>query len=87
MSELTSPPDSVGFSLGSLFSQQKETMLAETAELLHQAAWVNIEENMLSMRWSKLLVYASASTVSNSLSLPCSGVTHNSKFQELSMRV
>jgi len=87
VSELTSPPDSVGVTLGSPFSPQVETMLAQAAELLRQAGWVRIEEDILSMRWSKLLVNASVSALSSSLGLPCGGVTHDPKFQELSLRV
>lgn len=86
VSELTSPADSIRFTIGSPFVEQPE-VLERVAGVLSLAGKTEVDEDLLSMRWSKLLVNASISALSSSLGLPCGGVTHDPAVQLLGLRV
>lgn len=86
VSALTSPADSVRFTIGSPFAENPAA-LQKAAEVLSLAGRTEIESDLLSMRWSKLLVNASISAVASSLGLPCGGVTHDPAVQQLGLRV
>jgi len=61
--ELTSSPDALTFSLGSL-SKEASPRLAEVKALLELMGPVDVEENFVGTRWSKLLINASFSGMS-----------------------
>ncbi len=61
--ELTSAPDALSFSLGSI-SQQRNSHFAEVKRLLELMGKVDVEENFIGTRWSKLLINASFSGMS-----------------------
>lgn len=61
--ELTSEPDALSFSLGSI-SKERSKHFDKVKELLQLMGTVDIEENFLGTRWSKLLINASFSGMS-----------------------
>ena len=61
--ELTSEPDALSFSLGAI-SEKKSKHFAKVKELLELMGKVDVEENFLGTRWSKLLINASFSGMS-----------------------
>ena len=61
--ELTSEPDALSFSLGAI-SQNRSKHFAKVKELLELMGTVEVEENFLGTRWSKLLINASFSGMS-----------------------
>ena len=61
--ELTSAPDSLTFSLGS-FVQPPHPRFAEVKALLEMMGPVEVEENFVGTRWSKLLINAAFSGMS-----------------------
>lgn len=61
--ELTSEPDSLSFSLGSI-SAQRSKHFDKVKEVLELMGTVDVEENFLGTRWSKLLINASFSGMS-----------------------
>ena len=61
--ELTSEPDALSFSLGAI-SQSRSKHFAKVKELLELMGTVEVEENFLGTRWSKLLINASFSGMS-----------------------
>ena len=61
--ELTSEPDALSFSLGAI-SKQRSKHFAKVKELLEHMGTVDVEENFLGTRWSKLLINASFSGMS-----------------------
>lgn len=61
--ELTSAPDALSFSLGSI-SKQKNKHFNKVKELLELMGTVEVEENFLGTRWSKLLINAAFSGMS-----------------------
>ena len=61
--ELTSAPDALSFSLGTI-SEQKNKHFAKVKELLELMGTVDVEENFLGTRWSKLLINAAFSGMS-----------------------
>lgn len=61
--ELTSAPDALSFSLGSI-SPQRNRHFAEVKRLLELMGKVDVEENFIGTRWSKLLINASFSGMS-----------------------
>ncbi len=61
--ELTSAPDALSFSLGGLTSNRNHHFAA-VVELLETMGKVDIEENFIGTRWSKLLINASFSGMS-----------------------
>ena len=61
--ELTSKPDALSFSLGAI-SQNRSKHFAKVKELLELMGTVEVEENFLGTRWSKLLINASFSGMS-----------------------
>ena len=61
--ELTSEPDALSFSLGAI-SKQRSKHFAKVKELLEKMGTVDVEENFLGTRWSKLLINAAFSGMS-----------------------
>ena len=61
--ELTSEPDALSFSLGSI-SKQRSQHFDKVKELLEMMGTVEVEENFLGTRWSKLLINAAFSGMS-----------------------
>ena len=61
--ELTSSPDALSFSLGAI-SKNRSRHLSKVKELLELMGTVEVEENFLGTRWSKLLINASFSGMS-----------------------
>ena len=59
-STLTSEPDSLSFQMGAM-EGVPEARVQEVKELLEKMCPVNVEENLLSVRWSKLLINATFS--------------------------
>ena len=61
--ELTSAPDALSFSLGSI-SAKRSMHFAKVKEMLEMMGTVDVEENFIGTRWSKLLINASFSGMS-----------------------
>lgn len=61
--ELTSEPDALSFSLGSV-STQRSRHFENVKTLLEKMGTVDVEENFIGTRWSKLLINASFSGMS-----------------------
>lgn len=61
--ELTSQPDSLTFSLGSL-TKERNVQFEEVKALLEKMGEVEVDENFVGTRWSKLLINASFSGMS-----------------------
>ena len=61
--ELTSQPDALSFSLGAL-SEKRSPYMENVKELLQMMGKVEVEENFMGTRWSKLLINASFSGMS-----------------------
>lgn len=61
--ELTSEPDALSFSLGSI-SENRSRYFDEVKRLLELMGTVDVEENFIGTRWSKLLINASFSGMS-----------------------
>lgn len=63
VSELTSEPDSLSFGLGRM-NGKKDEKLMYVKELLEKMCPVDIEDNFMGVRWSKLLINATFSGMS-----------------------
>ena len=61
--ELTSAPDALSFSLGAI-SNQRNKHFDKVKELLEKMGTVDVEENFIGIRWSKLLINAAFSGMS-----------------------
>lgn len=61
--ELTSAPDALSFSLGAI-SNQRNKHFDKVKELLEKMGTVDIEDNFIGTRWSKLLINAAFSGMS-----------------------
>ncbi len=61
--ELTSAPDALSFSLGAI-SERRSKHFDKVKELLEMMGTVDVEENFLGTRWSKLLINAAFSGMS-----------------------
>lgn len=61
--ELTSAPDALSFSLGAI-TEKKNKHFDHVKELLEKMGTVDVEENFLGTRWSKLLINAAFSGMS-----------------------
>ena len=61
--ELTSSPDALSFSLGGI-SKKRNKHFNKVKELLEHMGTVDVEENFIGTRWSKLLINASFSGMS-----------------------
>lgn len=61
--ELTSSPDALSFSLGSI-STNRSKHFAKVKQLLESMGEVDVEDNFIGTRWSKLLINASFSGMS-----------------------
>ena len=63
VSELTSEPDSMSFGLGRM-NGQKDDKLMQVKALLEKMCPVEVEDNFMGVRWSKLLINAAFSGMS-----------------------
>ena len=63
VSELTSEPDSMSFGLGRM-NGQKDEKLMQVKALLEKMCPVEVEDNFMGVRWSKLLINAAFSGMS-----------------------
>ena len=61
--ELTSSPDKLSFSLGSL-SSKPNVKIRKVKEILERMGYVEIDDNFIGSRWSKLLINSSFSGMS-----------------------
>ena len=61
--ELTSEPDALSFSLGAI-SEKRSVHFDEVKRLLEKMGTVDVEDNFIGTRWSKLLINASFSGMS-----------------------
>ena len=61
--ELTSAPDALSFSLGAI-SNQRNKYFDKVKELLEKMGTVDVEDNFIGTRWSKLLINAAFSGMS-----------------------
>lgn len=61
--ELTSAPDALSFSLGAI-SNQRNKHFEKVKELLEKMGTVDVEDNFIGTRWSKLLINAAFSGMS-----------------------
>ena len=61
--ELTSSPDALSFSLGAI-SQKRSKHFTKVKEVLELMGTVDVEENFIGTRWSKLLINAAFSGMS-----------------------
>ena len=61
--ELTSEPDALSYSLGAI-SAKRSKHFNQVKELLELMGKVDVEENFIGTRWSKLLIYAAFSGMS-----------------------
>ncbi len=86
VSELTSPEDSVCFTIGTPDGRQTP-QLTRLKTVLEKAGKVTVTHRLLDQRWSKLLINASVSAVASSLGLCCGGVTEDPMIQPVSLRV
>ena len=67
--ELTSEPDALSFSLGAI-SAQRSKHFDKVKDLLELMGKVDVEENFIGTRWSKLLINAAFSGMSAVLAVP-----------------
>ena len=67
VSQLTSTPDSLTFSLGYPFPEARNPRLAEVKAALEKMGPVTVEENFIGARWSKLLINSAFSGMSTVL--------------------
>jgi len=74
--ELTSEPDSLTFSLGSLGTANKQK-LADIKDVLEMMGPVSIEENFIGARWSKLMINSAFSGMSAILGATFGEVAEN----------
>ncbi len=86
VSELTSEPDSMSMALGS-FAPGNDEKLAEVKALLETMCPVNIEENFMGVRWSKLLINAAFSGVSTALGTTFGGAAEDKRSRRIVQRV
>jgi 2-dehydropantoate 2-reductase len=84
--ELTSAPEKLTFNLGSL-SPNKQAKLEEIKRVLELMGPVEIEENFLGSRWSKLLVNCSFSGMSAVLGATFGEVAKNKKSRLCVQRI
>ncbi len=86
VSELTSPSDSIRFSIGSPFCRN-DAAVEKVRSILSRAGKTEVDEELICMRWSKLLVNASVSAFSSSLGLPCGGVIYEREYQQVCLSI
>lgn len=63
VSELTSEPDSMSFGLGRM-NGKKDEKLMQVKEILEKMCTVDVEDNFMGVRWSKLLINSAFSGMS-----------------------
>lgn len=88
VAELTSEPDSLVFALGSLDKEnQKDAHFEEIKKLLSCMGKVELNENFLGVRWSKLVVNSAFSGLSTVLGCDFGGVADNKTSRLLAQRI
>ncbi|PSK85165.1 ketopantoate reductase family protein [Prolixibacter denitrificans] len=81
VSELTSSPDSLTFSIGAL-SHQNEKKLHQIKEILEVMGTVDIERNFVGARWSKLAINSAFSGVSTVLGCTIGEAAQNNESRK-----
>ena len=84
VSELTSSPDALTFSLG---AYGKGNRLQETADLLSKMGTVTIEKNFIGARWSKLLINSAFSGLSTVTGATFGEVSKNKASRKIAQRI
>ena len=86
--ELTSEPDSLVFALGSLDKEnQKDVHFEEIKKLLSCMGKVELNDNFIGVRWSKLVVNSAFSGLSTVLGCDFGGVADNKTSRLLAQRI
>ena len=80
--ELTSEPDALSFSLGSI-SANRSKHFDKVKELLEKMGTVDVEENFIGTRWSKLLINASFSGMSAVLGTTFGGAASDKRSRRI----
>lgn len=80
--ELTSSPDALSFSLGAL-SEQGSRHITKVKQLLELMGKVEVEQNFIGTRWSKLLINASFSGMSAVLGTTFGGAASDKKSRRI----
>ncbi len=86
IAELTSEPDSLGFSLGSPVVGQEKN-LETIAKVLGNMGQVTIEQNFMGARWSKLLINAAFSGMATVIGGTFGSVVDNPKARRLAQKI
>ena len=84
VSELTSSPDALTFSLG---AYGKGNRLQETADLLSKMGTDTIEKNFIGARWSKLLINSAFSGLSTVTGATFGEVSKNKASRKIAQRI
>jgi len=88
VSELTSEPDALVFALGALTEKGKnDEHFAEIIRILSLMGKVEVEENFIGVRWSKLLVNSAFSGMSAVLGCNFGEVADNKKSRRLAQKI
>lgn len=85
-SELTSKESRLGFTLGSLSGPINERV-EQTKKILESMCPVEVSENLLGLRWTKLLMNATFSGLSTALESTFGGVLDNDDAMKLILRI
>lgn len=80
--ELTSAPDALSFSLGTI-SSQRNKYFNQVKELLELMGTVDVEKNFIGTRWSKLLINAAFSGMSAALGCTFGEAATNRKSRRI----
>ncbi len=86
ISELTSEPDRLTFSLGMIEDPEQKT-LESIAQILENMGTVEIEKNFLGARWSKLLINTAFSGMATVVGGTFGDVVKNKKARTLAQRI
>jgi 2-dehydropantoate 2-reductase len=86
VSELTSAPESLTFGLGAM-NPGRTDKLADTKQVLELMGHVEIEDNFIGARWSKLLINCSFSGMSAVLGTTYGGVAKNRRSRLCAQRI
>ena len=84
--ELTSEPDALSFSLGGI-SSQRNKHFNKVKELLEMMGTVDVEENFIGTRWSKLLINAAFSGMSAVLGCTFGEAAGNRQSRRIVQRI
>jgi 2-dehydropantoate 2-reductase len=87
VSRLTSEPDTLTFSLGSLTRKKEDPLLLEIQKILEKMGPAEIEDNFLGARWVKLLVNSAFSGMATVLGCTFGEVSENKKARRCAQRI